>query len=271
MLTSAAGTALDQCGAKREIWSPIRNMQPFAFSYSGTELDAMAYARNYYCWILRRINPYIGRRVIEIGAGVGTFASILLEQTDVSELLLLEPADNLFPVLVERFAGERRVRTIQGYLHSCPVEPKVDSLIAINVIEHVADDEKFMRSAYEELVPGGTIILFTPALSVLYGTLDKAFEHYRRYSKTELAQKLTRAGFRLEDIRYLNLPGIATWFLAGKVLRQRTIRPSQVRVYDRWVVPWVSRLEQKWEPPFGQSVLAVARKRQSLRLRVSAD
>src|SRR5262249_14276693 len=136
----------------------------------------------------------------------------------------------------------------------------VDSLIAVNVIEHIADDAEFLRLALHMLVPGGTIILFAPALSILYGTLDKAFEHYRRYSKPELAGKLIQAGFHLESIRYLNFPGVATWFLAGKVLRRKTIRPSQVRMYDRWVVPWVSKLERRWEPPFGQSVLAVGKK-----------
>jgi 2-polyprenyl-3-methyl-5-hydroxy-6-metoxy-1,4-benzoquinol methylase len=182
-----------------------------AFSYSGSELNAMANARNYYGWMLRRIGPYVGRRAMEVGAGIGTFASLLLQETNVSELLLLEPANNLFPRLAERFATDARVETIHGYLEDCLPQSKVDSLIAVDVIEHIPDDVEFLRLASERIIPGGTIILFTPALSVLYGTLDKAFEHYRRYSKLGLTDLLTRAGFRLLDIRYLNLPGAAMW------------------------------------------------------------
>jgi phospholipid N-methyltransferase len=237
-----------------------QKMKTLVFSYSGTELDAMADARNYYRWMLQQIDPYLGRRAMEVGSGVGTFASILLKESHVSKLLLLEPANNLFPRLAERFATDARVETIHGYLEDCLPQSKVDSLIAVNVIEHIADDVEFLRLASERIIPGGTIILFTPALSVLYGTLDKAFEHYRRYSKLGLTDLLTRAGFRLLDIRYLNLPGAAMWFLAGKILRQKTIRPSQVRIYDRWFVPWVSKLERRWEPPFGQSLLAIGRK-----------
>lgn len=235
-------------------------MHSSSFCYSGSELEAMAGARNYYRWISGLIRPYAGKRVIEVGAGVGTFASVLLAESHISELLLVEPADNLFPHLVRRFAAEPRVKVLKGYLQNCAPPSPMDSLIAVNVIEHVAEDVGFLRLAREVLVPGGTIVLFAPALNALFGTLDEAFEHYRRYSKLELSSKLTQAGFRLENIRFFNLPGVATWFLAGKVLRQKTIRPSQVRIYDRWVIPWVSKLEQMWEPPFGQSLLAVATK-----------
>lgn len=231
------------------------------FSYTGTELDAMSGARNYYRWILSYLGPYVGGRVIEVGAGVGSFASALLqEKPAVSELVLVEPAQNLFPHLARRFASESRVRVIPGYLNDCASVSGMDSFIAVNVIEHVADDVEFLRLACKLLAPGATIILFAPAMAALYGTLDKTFEHYRRYRKPELAGKLIQAGFDVEDIRYLNLPGIVTWFLAGRVLRRKTIRPSQVRIYDRWVVPWVSKLERRWQPPLGQSLLAVGRK-----------
>jgi SAM-dependent methyltransferase len=231
-----------------------------SFCYTGDELDSMAEARNYYSWILSYIGPFVGAKAVEVGAGVGTFAAALLRETDVSSLTLLEPADNLFPLLARRFSAEPRVRVVQGFLNNAAMPPEMDSLVSVNVMEHVADDAGFLRSAFASLAPGGRIIIFVPALPLLYGMLDENFGHHRRYTKAGLASKLTRHGFLLETLRYFNLPGVVSWFLAGTVLRRRTLRASDVRIYDRWVVPWLAKLERIWEPPFGQNLLAVARK-----------
>ena len=230
------------------------------FSYSGTELDALVEARNYYGWILTHFAPYVGSKVVELGAGTGTFAAFLLGGTNVSELTLVEPADNLFPLLQKKFSADPRVKLVKGYLGDLPASPALDSVVLINVHEHVRDDVDLLLGAYQRLVPGGTILVFAPALAALYGTLDEAFEHCRRYTKSDLASKLQQAGFGVESIRYLNLPGVATWFLAARVFRRNTIGRTAVRFYDRWVVPCASRLERLREPPLGQSLLAVARK-----------
>jgi SAM-dependent methyltransferase len=235
-------------------------MQARAFSYSGSELDAMSEARNYYKWILRLAGPFIGSKVVEVGAGTGNFAAAMLRQIAVSELMLVEPAGNLFPRLAERFEADGRVKVLQGYLGDCPSLRGVDSVIAINVIEHIHDDAEFLRLAFRALAPGGTVVLFAPALQYLYGSLDHSFEHYRRYSKAQLIRGLTAASFCLEKILYINFIGIFTWLMAGRILRRRTLRPAQVRLYDRWMVPWISKAERLWEPPLGQSLLAIARK-----------
>lgn len=230
------------------------------FSYSGTELDALAEAENYYRWILSYFAPHVGSKAVEVGAGIGTFAQFLLDFTKVSELIAMEPADNLFSVLERRFANERRVKTVKGYLEDFAGSLAVDSLVAVNVIEHIADDAEFLRLACRVLSPEGTILVFTPAVPAIQGTLDRSFEHRRRYTKTGLAEKLRQAGLRMVCLRYLNLPGVVAWFLAGNVLRRKTIQSSDVRFYDRWIVPCESWLERRWEPPLGQSLLAVARK-----------
>ena len=235
-------------------------MQNAMFSYSGTELDAMVEARNYYKWVLRLARTFIRGKVVEVGAGVGNFAAALLQEVPVSELVLVEPAENLHPRLVERFRSDARVKVLPGYLSDLSCSSRVDSVIAVNVIEHIRDDAEFLRLAFNALAPGGTVVLFAPALAALYGTLDESFEHYRRYRKSELTYKLTQARFRLEKILYVNFAGIFTWLLASRVLRRRTLRAAQVRFYDRWVVPWISRAEQLLEPPLGQSLLAIARK-----------
>ena len=231
-----------------------------SYAYVGTELNALAEASNYYRWVIRRFAPFLGKRVIEIGAGIGTFSQSILTHTTVSELVTVEPGDNLFPLLQQRFAAEPRARVIHGYFHDLAPSISADSVILVNVLEHIAEDEALLNDVHEVLTPGGTLLLLVPALSVLYGSLDVAFGHYRRYSKPSLAGRLQQAGFQILSLSYFNLPGILGWFLTGRVLRRRTLKPQHVRLYDRWVIPWLSRLEAHWAPPVGQSLMAIARK-----------
>lgn len=234
-------------------------MSGAGFTYSGTELDAMASARNYYNALLERFAPHVGHHAVEIGAGIGTFASMLLERTGVSAMTLIEPADNNFPVLQKRFAGDPRVRVAQGYLADHADSLSADSLIMVNVAEHVKDDTALLREAHRALRRGGKLLILVPALMPLYGTLDESFGHFRRYTRAELEARLESAGFQPVTVSYTNSAGIFAWFVAGRVLRQRTLHRRGVVLYDKLVVPWLSRLERLWSPPFGQSVLAIAR------------
>jgi SAM-dependent methyltransferase len=238
--------------------SPV--VESASYAYVGTELYALAEANNYYRWVISRFAPFLGKRVIEIGAGIGTFSRSILTHTTVSELVMVEPGDNLVPLLQKRFAGEPRVKIIHGYFQDLKHSASADSIVLVNVLEHVAEDRALLNDVHEVLTPGGTLLLLVPALSLLYGTLDVAFGHHRRYSKPSLADKLQEAGFQILFLSYFNLPGILGWFLTGRVLRRGTLKPRQVRLYDRWVVPWLSRLEGRWAPPLGQSLMAIARK-----------
>jgi SAM-dependent methyltransferase len=228
-----------------------------SFVYSGTELDAMAEARNYCRWIMRYFAPYLGRRVVEIGAGTGTFSELLLNSERTVDLVLFEAARNLFPQLRQRFAN-RQIRLHCGAFDPSVLDGPADSIVLVNVLEHILDDAALLSQIEQCLRPGGSLLLFVPALSWNYGSLDKAFGHHRRYSKRELGLKFQEARLRVQLVRYVNMMGIPSWFLAGRVLRQTTLKPSQVRWYDRWIIPWSFKLEQICEPPVGQSLLAVA-------------
>ncbi len=228
------------------------------FVYSGTELDAMAEARNYCRWILAFFAPYLGEKVVEIGAGAGTFSELLLRIDRISRLVLFEPSANLFPLLQEQFRNNPQLRLHSGAFDPSVLEEPADSVVLVNVLEHISDDDALLLQIRESLRLGGHVLLFVPALEWNYGSLDKAFEHHRRYSKQVLRKKLEKAGFRVEQARYVNFLGIASWFLAGRVLRQKTLSPRQVRWYDRWIIPWSFKLERILEPPVGQSLVAIA-------------
>lgn len=235
------------------------------FSYAGDELDAMACAENYYRWILERIRPYLGSRVMEVGAGIGTFSEFLAGALAGAELILLEPAENNLALLQDRMGSRPGVTVIEGVLDQTTPSSAYDTLVAVNVLEHISDDRDFVRQAVRVLAPGGRLILFVPAGPGLFGTLDEAFEHHRRYTREGLAHLLTGAGFEGELLRYANLPGVLAWWASGRILRKRTLRPGAVRLYDRWAIPVIRAVEELVPPPVGQSLFAVARRPQSPR------
>ena len=229
-----------------------------AFEYSGTELDSLAYARNYYSWVLRQFEPYLASRVLEVGAGLGTFSEFLLSNGRVERLITIEPGANTFPHLAARFASDSRVTVLHGYLGDHCGSLAADALAAVNVLEHVDDDARFLEEARESVVTGGALLLFVPALPGIFGSLDVAFDHKRRYTRASLHTVIEGAGWKIRRISYMNLPGIPAWFVAGRVLRKTHITPLETKVYDRLVVPWLSRLESVVPPLVGSNLIAIA-------------
>lgn len=229
------------------------------FVYPGEELAALAHARRYYKWVLSYFRPHLGPTVIEVGPGIGTFSELLLREPIVKRLYLVEPAGNLVPVLQDRFAKDGRVRVLHGYLEDAGFEETAHAMVCVNVLEHVEDDVAFLLAARRVLAPGGRLLLFVPACRWLYGSLDRAFLHHRRYELRDLLAKMQKGGFEPVVIRYMNILGVLTWMLASRFLQRQTIRRFDVAIYDTLVVPWLSRLERLIAVPIGQSLLAVGR------------
>jgi SAM-dependent methyltransferase len=230
------------------------------FSYSGTELDAVAEATNYYDWIVDSFASRIGERCVEAGAGIGTVSELLLKRASPHKLTLIEPAANNVPMLRQRFDRDPRVDIYHGYLEDLAGSVIADSIVAVNVLEHVERDDEFLKSSYEMLAPGGTLLLLVPAVPAIFGSLDRAFDHFRRYTRSGLRSSLVTAGFEIDSLHYLNMIGVAAWFVSGRVMHRTTLGRGQVRFYDRWIIPLVRRLESVIPAPIGQSVLAIARK-----------
>jgi len=222
----------------------------------------MEEAQNYHRWILRYFRPYLGKRIFEYGAGTGNFASIVIATATATdtEFFLFEPAANLFPILQRRFAGNPRIHLCNDSARGSTGGVSPDTVLMVNVLEHVADDKECLREIFSMLPTGGHLLLFVPAVPGIYGTLDRAFEHYRRYLKEGLSNLLVDSGFRALEMRYFNFVGVAAWFYSGRILKRTAVPASDVRFYDRWIVPSVSWIEGMLEPPLGQSLLAVAEK-----------
>ncbi|MBF0614747.1 MAG: class I SAM-dependent methyltransferase [Magnetococcales bacterium] len=234
------------------------------FQYSGEDLEVLAAMRNYRAWMLSWMRPFIQGRTLEIGAGCGSISREILPWAD--QLTLLEPDAALCTRLHDRFALDApRVAVIQDraetHLHARNSEA-VDSIVLINVLEHIPDDQQLLHDISRVLTGNGHLLLFVPALPILYAAMDAHLGHCRRYLRTPLIQQVEAAGLQIVLARYFDLPGIFSWLLL-KATRSVAFNPAMVRIYDRWIVPPTRWLEQRITPPAGKNLLLVARKSQA--------
>lgn len=234
--------------------------------YEGQDLEALVNLENYYQWILGTFAPYLRGRVLEVGAGTGNFASNYVDAAD--DVVLLEPARNLHTALADRFRDRRHVRVVGALLEEVcgptTTGPSLlpnsfDTAILVNVLEHIPDDRGTLCRLRQLLRPEGTLLVFVPALSWLYGSLDALVHHVRRYSRRRLARRVRRAGFAIERLHYFDLLGMVSWLVAGRILRQHRFSPLAARFYDRCVVPLTAYAESWITPPLGKNLICVAR------------
>ena len=220
-------------------------------------LDALEGAQNYNAWVASLVVPYLGDDPIEIGSGTGTFATAWLE-TGVAKLTVSEVDPCLVDLLRERFATDPRV-TVQE-VDLLDVSPADHScVVALNVVEHIADDVAALRSAARLLMPGGVVAMFVPAFPFAMSRFDRAIGHYRRYTAKSARETFTTAGLTVIECRYVNAPGLVMWTVGMRALRMRPRKGLALRAWDRAVIPLTRMIEDRWRPPFGQSVLVAGR------------
>lgn len=228
--------------------------------YEGRDLEAMSFAQNYHTWILETFAPFMGDRVAEVGAGAGNISSMLLA-APLKELVAVEPSEGMFRLLSERIGNDERVVRKRGVFAEVCGEyaGHFDSVLYINVLEHIKDDATELRHAGTALKKGGHVCIFVPALSWLYSEFDASIGHYRRYHKPELHKLMEDAGFEVIQLRYFDVAGVLPWFLFLKLLRKR-LDPKNTERYDTYVIPYLKMLETRITVPFGKNLIAVGRK-----------
>ena len=228
------------------------------------ELERLAQADHFFGWVADELEPHLGRHILEVGAGIGTMSLKLLERLPGAQITALEPDPKLHDELVSRTKRHPEVQTLNVTstdLLQSDMAPTFDSVVYVNVLEHILDDVGELRTANDLLVPGGTLAIFVPALARLYGSLDYKSGHHRRYHRDRLSRVITTAGFELVDVRYLDMLGVVPYFLMYKLLDVKTLGSVSSNGYDRVIVP-ISRAIQRLapHPPFGKNLLAIARR-----------
>jgi SAM-dependent methyltransferase len=229
--------------------------------YTIADLERMARAANYIAWQGRLAAPELGRRVIEVGCGIGNFTGMLLDRETV---LAIDVDPACIERLRERYSDRPNLRAFVCEPDSAAFADlarwRPDSCVCLNVLEHIEDDGRALEAMASVLAPAGAIVLLAPAFQALYGPIDRNLRHYRRYSRNMLAGLAHRAGLRIEKLHYVNAIGFLAWWMNARVLRREAQSAAQIAIFDRCVVPWMSRLEAIAPPPFGQSLFAVLRK-----------
>jgi SAM-dependent methyltransferase len=230
--------------------------------HAGAEtLEILAEAPQYNRWQFDMVAPWLGRRILEVGAGIGNMSEQFLESRP--DLLVVTDTDVFYRArLAERFAGRPEVVVEALSMPDLSAGPRfaeyrLDTVIATNVVEHIEDDLGTVRTMRSLLVSGGRAVILVPALQSIYGTLDRELGHYRRYSPSRLRLLLERAGLQVEQLRWFNRVGVFGWWFNGRVRGVSRIPLDQLRTFDR-LVPLL-RLERFLPLPFGQSLIAVGR------------
>lgn len=220
------------------------------------EMDTMAPAVNYRRWLYHLIRPYLGDQVLVAGARNGEFADVF---SGHDRVVATEKNEEWLEALHARFDDRPAFEVSEVDVEVPITAGKFDSVVAINLLEHLGDDSAALENMAASLRPGGRLIIFVPAFPALFGPLDEAVGHRRRYTRASLERTVSRARLEIESMRFVNSIGMLAWWLFVRALRGTRVGDGTLKFYDRVVFPLVTRLETLAPPPFGQSLLCIAR------------
>ena len=223
----------------------------------GLENGSGADQRRYRAWQLELIAPHCGPEVLEVGAGLGEFAS---QFTGLRRHVVTDVDPGAVASMAARFHDRPEVeaRRLDLATGAVDIGAPVSTVVAINVLEHIEDDRGALRALAGAVVPGGRVVIWVPGYQQLYGDFDRLVGHVRRYTPVTLREAFEGAGLLPEVVVPVNLLGGVAWWVTVRRGGVGSPRPGLVRVYDRFVVPVSRALERRVRPPFGQSVLGVA-------------
>jgi SAM-dependent methyltransferase len=258
--------------------SPTSPQKP-ADPVGAATLEMLGGAPAFNRWMFDRISPWIGSRILEIGSGIGNMSRFLVGQGSV---VLTDPKTEYLEVLQRTFVerrtaqrrtsdvpatterrsgGDRRMNNlgiVEMTLPDVPAEligSQFDTIVCLNVLEHIEDDVGSLESMRTLLESGGRLVLLVPALPVLYGTIDAALGHFRRYTPSLLRSRFDRAGLTMLHLEYFNLAAVPGWWFAGRLLRRTMIPTTLLSLYDKFVP--IFRLERFLPLRIGQSLIAI--------------
>jgi SAM-dependent methyltransferase len=221
-------------------------------------LRRLSTAGRYNAWLLDRARPFLGAKVLDVGAGIGTFSAELARIAE--HVVALEPDVGDAEQLRRRFEGNDRVRVEErdaASLAGVDVGGPFDAAVCFNVLEHIPDDVAALASIGAQLRRGGHLLLLVPAHRALFGEIDRSVGHVRRYDRDTLVARLRETAYEVVEARYVNPLGAVGWLVSARLFRRKQVPEAPLRVYDR-VVPLLRALDGV-RLPFGLSVWAVAK------------
>lgn len=211
-------------------------------------------------WIFNEVRPFLGKRILEAGCGNGNLTGFYLKQADVVVCVDYDPV--LIEIIQKRYSASH-LHVFQKDLNqdlSHLSSYQTDTIVCLNVLEHIQNEETILKNFYTLLSNQGKIILQVPALPFLYGPIDKAVGHYRRYRPSDLITKVENMGFQVKTCHYFNFFGVFGWLWNGKIMRRPYLSLSLLSLFN-FLLPIFKRIEKWIGPPIGLSVIMVAEKK----------
>jgi SAM-dependent methyltransferase len=229
--------------------------------YVGSELELFAEARRWKDYLRRKVAPYLGDEVLEVGAGMGAFARAAARHAR-RRWVCVEPDPALQSQIARSIAAGELPASCEarlGGIEAVADGEVFDSILYVDVLEHIEDDGAEVRRAFERLRPGGCLVVLAPAHPFLYTAFDKSIGHYRRYTKDAL-RLLTPPRSSLEVLSYLDSAGMLASLGNRLLLRKAMPSRRQIAFWDGVLVPISRVLDPLLLHGVGKSLLAVWRK-----------
>ena len=239
-------------GPAEPVVQPVSSAESLENHLGGAE------GKRYRAYQFGLVAPHVGRSLLEVGSGLGHFSEQFAGRLDY--LIVSDNDAHCLDQLRERYAGRDDVEVLELALPGeVKARSKVDTVVMMNVLEHIADDAQALRDLAAVVEPGGHIVIWVPGYMQLYGDFDRLVGHVRRYTPKTLRHAVESAGLTVEVCKPVNFIGGIAWWLAVRRAGVGHLNPKLTSVYDMTVVPVTKVLERIIRPPFGQTVFCVAR------------
>lgn len=225
-------------------------------------------AEEFVSWMFETVRPFLSGHVLEIGSGMGAISRHLVDECEKVSLSDIRP--DHCETLRKQFGMRDTVAEVlpldigDPFLadHHADRFGTYDSIVMLNVLEHVYDDEQALRNCLSLLRPGGTMVQLVPAIPALYNSFDAAVHHHRRYRRSALVRKMRATGWMIASSRYFNAAGILGWFVSGKLRRHRVITQQEMQTYERFLGA-IKFVDKFCNRIFGLSAIVIGTKPES--------
>lgn len=199
-------------------------------------LESIAGADRFNEWMYQTIAPYCKGRILEIGSGIGNISKYFVESNQ--DLVLSDIRDNYLEYLgnVLPNVPSVKINLVDPNFETEYAEHlgTFDTVFALNVVEHIKEDEVAMLNCKKLLRENGNVIILVPAYNTIYNSFDTALEHFRRYTRSSF-KKMVKNHFTIIHTQYFNFIGIAGWIVSGGILKKKSIPKGQMKLYNSLV------------------------------------